>query len=331
MVIDRNYFPNKSSVPDTIWQFLPCEEKVAYFQIVPLFSHIEKVFCGDINIQLHEYENSLYFSRAPFSYSNLYYTINFFNAVDSPERFIYTQINQGNIIGFNTDFTALRNFTWYNDDIHKDSPHYSMIIGYNDENYIITDAPNLIKESFHMPNNISLINKKILNKLFEKKCSFLTVSYNYSSSPCFNIVNLIEQIKETYLSLPNNRNSHILWSGKYAFDRFILLIEEKDPRVLGINLFEGPFIATTISGRRELLRRCISQYCHGFDFCIRAMDILTEGAKKWEILANTIRKHIIKYGKYTPDLSVFKTLYKIESETISVLTKFCEEVKNERS
>ena len=48
-------------------------------------------------------------------------------------------------------------------------------------------------------------------------------------------------------------------------------------------------------------------------------------------LANIVQKHKIKYGKYTPDLSVFKTLYKIESETVSILAKLCEEVKNERS
>ena len=329
--IDRKFFPDKSSEPDTIWQFLPCEEKIAYFQIIPFFSHIEQVFCGDINVQLHEYENSLSFLRAPFSYSDLYYTINRFNTVDSPEEFIYSQIDHGNIIGFNTDFTALRNFSWYNDDIHKNSPHYSIIVGYDHENYVITDAPNLITQSFYLANHTSLISKKILNKLFEKKCSFLTVSCDNCSFPRFNIVNLVEQIERTHHSLPIIKNSHIVWSGQYAFDRFILLIEEKDPRVSGINLFEGPFIATTISGRRELLRRCIFQYCRGFDFYTQAINILSEGAKKWETLANIVQKHKIKYGKYTPDLSVFKTLYKIESETVSILAKLCEEVKNERS
>lgn len=329
--IDRNYFPDKSSAPDTIWKFLSCEEKIAYFQINPLFPKIEQVFCGDINIQLHEYENLLSFSRAPFSYSDFYYTIKWFNNIDSPECFICSQINQGNIVGINTDFTLLPNFIWYNDDTHKNSPHYSMIVGYDHENYIITDAPNLIKQKFYMKNHTSLVKKDILNKLFEKNCSCLIVTCNSSFPSGFDIIEIIEQIKKTYFSLPDYQDSHIIWNGKLALERFIELMNEEDPRIPSINLFEGPFIATIISGRRELLRRCIFQYYNNYNFYKQTIDILTKNAEKWEILANSIQKHIIKYGKYTPNLDVFKTLYKIESETISILIQLCEEIKNEYS
>ena len=65
--INRNYFLSQYEDPNTIWQYLSCPEKIAYFQINSKIPFIEGVFSDDINICLKERETLLFLDRASFS------------------------------------------------------------------------------------------------------------------------------------------------------------------------------------------------------------------------------------------------------------------------
>lgn len=321
--VHRDYFPNLHISPDTIWQYLACSEKIAYFQAYPKHSFIEQTFCDDINICLYERESSLSLDRAANSLNSLYYNYHHYLSVSDPEDFIYNQVYNGRIVGFNTEFTLFPNYTWYQDEKHRNSPHYSMIVGFDDADYYVADAPNLLAPDFLQKGNITLINKKELLKAFVDRCSFLTVTEEDNFiNRAINIKELIYLTIERFYSKPVKKNDVVIWYGKAAFERLKDLFQNNDVRLMSMGIFEGPFIATTISGRRDLLKRCIAKYCGQNPYTGQGIQVLEQNRKSWAILANSIQKAIIKYGKYVPVPQKFEELYAIEKETIDILKLF---------
>ena len=326
--INRNYFLSQYEDPNTIWQYLSCPEKIAYFQINSKIPFIEGVFSDDINICLKERETLLFLDRASFSFYSLFYEYNFFSLVSDPEQFIYNQVHDGRIVGFNTEFTLIPNYTWYQDEKHRNSPHYSMIVGFDDTDYFVADAPNLIVSEYLQKGNITLIEQKKLLRAFEDRCSFITVIEKDSIiNKTVNIKNLICLTIERFCSDPVIKDDTVIWYGKSAFERLKNLIKNNHTRLTAMGIFEGPFIATTISGRRDLLKRCIEKYCWQNPYADPAIQILEQNRKSWAILANSIQKELIKYGKCTSVFQKFEQLYTIEKETIDVLKLFIREEK----
>ena len=111
--IDRRYYESWIDNQSVIWQYLDCIEKIAYHQFQGSSMIMEEVFCDDINICLVEKEDTLELKRNCIKASDQYFEQIWENNLRDPEQYIKDMLDKGIIVGINTYFYDIPNFTWY--------------------------------------------------------------------------------------------------------------------------------------------------------------------------------------------------------------------------
>lgn len=302
-LVDRDYFPVQPN--NIIWPYLNCLEKIVYHQLQKSFDNISVIFCDNTNIILYENSKSFQVARASFDLLSNYFTKESFSHITNYHDFLCTHIDQGEIIGFNTEFTLLPNYTWYQDKNHVNSPHYSMIVGYDSINYYLTDAPNLLVKNNILLNNLSPIPKDKLVKVLEKKSSFIII-HNKHFEGTLDIPDLLRKIVTEYNNqLVQADNKCTVWNGRAALRRLYQLLDTE--KIHAANLFEGAFISSIIKGRRKFLQNSLELF-EGKNNYLLTDSLLNESFNLWDILGNTILKSIMKNGHYSPDKELFQKI-----------------------
>lgn len=316
-LVKRIYFPDNNKF---IWPYLTCSEKLAYYQFQNDFDDISIIFCDSTNITLQEFSSNVLVDRASFNLKANFYYPESFHHVQNYNDFICNHIDHGKIIGVNTEFTLLPNFKWYQDQSHINSPHYSMIVGYDNSTYYLTDAPNLLSNKYIVKNNLSPIPKHIFYKVLSQKSNFIVVHKKDIDQLYLNIPALLVKIFDEYnYEMPQYENNRTVWYGKSALVRLYQLLDTE--KILSTNLFEGAFIASTINGRRIFLLNALKKFSKKSSYYMLET-ILKESSNLWNILGNTILKSIIKKGYYIPDKEFFHKILITEDLLIKSYSNF---------
>lgn len=319
--IERKYFQSYIEDAQVFWQYLSCVEKIAYHQVQNRVIKLEEVFCNDINICLFETEKSVQIDRNSFPRFEQYFEINIVENIDRPDDYIHDLIDNGKIVGLNTSFYDIPNFTMYQKKEHLNSQHYTMVVGYDLHDYWITDVPRNLCSDKMRDDNIMLINKEFLNTQLTKQCKVLTIQERRDACHVIlDIENLIVNIVSEFRECNSKISMGEVWTGKNAYERFICLIKDKDARIPSMFLFKGPHYATTISGRHNLLKRNIIKRYNYNEKIGRIINQLEVCERKWDGLANKIYKEVISNGFYRPDVRVISEIYIEETKTIEMLS-----------
>lgn len=321
--IKRRYFESLKEDPNAIWQYLDCVEKIAYHQFQDSSLIMEEVFCDDINICLVENENSLILERNYIESMEKYFKINRKGNIPRPEEYIKRMIDNGMIVGINTYFYSIPNFTWFHREGYSGDRHICMVVGYDENGFWLTDVPENMNEEYLRATHITTIPYDDMNQYLAKQCNVITFEKKAVLFPiCEELDALIIKIIKEYYTPSYSENGTVDWKGREAFERLLYLIKKEDSRLQEMDFFHSEFISYIISGRHDILRRNIIKK-HGNNCATEeVLKWLKICQNKWEILGYKILKEIIKKGIYTPIEEDIVNVYESEKVLIEKLELF---------
>lgn len=321
--ISRRYYESRKEDPNAIWEYLDCIEKMAYHQFQDSRLIMEEVFCDDINICLYETERYLELRRNDIKARNLYFDMNLRKNPEKPMEYIKEMIDKGMIVGINTYFYDIPNFTWYKRDRYKESIHFCMVVGYDENGFWLIDVPENMKTEYLKDQHITTISYDDMKRYLAKQCNILTFEKNDATfSVCEDLDDLIKKMIKEYSSEPCFHNGKIIWKGKAAYERLLQLIKEDDPRLLEMDFYHGEFISFIISGRHDIFKGNILKKYGNNSTTEDVLQWLEICQNKWKILAYKILRENIKKGIYTPIEKDIYNIYESEKKLMECLKLF---------
>ena len=323
--ISRRYYASPQEDAKGIWQYLDCIEKVAYHQFLDMPISMEDVFCDDVNICLLETEGDLRLKRNNIKSLDLYFDMNWEINPEKPVEYIKGMIDRGIIVGINTYFYDIPNFTWYKRERYRKSVHISMVVGYDECGFWLTDVPALMQSEYLLDQHTTTISYVDMKQYLAKQCKILTfekIASSFPNSP--KLGDLTKKIIKEYSAQPYVEKGGTVWKGKNAYERLLYLIQEGDPRLLEMDFFHGDFVSYIISGRHNLLRRNLINNYGNNSATENVLWWLNVCQKKWEILAKKILKENLKNGIYTPIEEDIYNIYESENMLMEFLRLFCD-------
>lgn len=321
--ISRRYYENNKEDSNAIWEYLSCVEKVVYHQFQDSSLIMEEVFCDDVNICLLETPNNLKLKRNNIKSLDQYFDMNWERNLEKPMEYIREMIDSGIIVGINTYFYDIPNFTWYKRERYRESIHVCMVVGYDDNGYWLTDVPELINEEYLKDQNITIIPYEDMDRYLAKQCNLLTFQKNATTfSICEDLDDLIKRMIQEYSAPSYSQNGEIIWKGRAAYERLLQLIREEDPRLLGMDFYHGEFIGYIISGRHDVLRRNIIKKYGRNSETEDVLQWLEICQNEWRSLAYRILRENIKKGIYTPIEEDIYNIYELEKRLMEYLKHF---------
>lgn len=324
--ISRKYYESIKENPHLIWKYLDCIEKVAYHQFQDMSLDMEEVFCNDINFWLFETDSSLKLRRNDIRPIEQCFEMKWSRNIQKPEEYIKQKIDNGIIVGINTYFYDIPNFTWYKKERNRESVHICMIVGYDEKGFWLTDVPENMKKDYLMDEHITIISYDDMKLYLAKQCNVLTFENIADSfSACKDLHNLITRIIKEYSSPPYSENGRTVWKGKRAYERLMQLIKDEDPRVSKMDFYHGEFVSYIISGRHDILRRNILKKYGSNSETKNVLEWLEICQKKWEILGYKILRENIKKRFCIPKEKDIYDVYESEKVLIKHLQMFCED------
>ena len=318
--VNRRYFENKEADSQGIWEYLSCIEKIAYhqFQDSPLI--MEEVFCDDVNICLIETENDLRLKRNCIKSLDQYFDIKWKRKLENPIEYMKGMIDRGTIVGINTYFYDIPNFTWFKRERYKEAVHVCMVVGYDASGFWLTDVPALMQVEYLNESHFTTISYDDMSKYLAKQCNILTFHENTSTF----LINeklddLINKIIQEYLEPAYTLNGEKVWKGRGAYERLLYLIRKEDPRLLEMDFYHGEYVSFIISGRHDILKRNILKRYGNNSKTEDVLQWLEICQKKWETLAYSILRENIKKGIYIPVEEDISHIYESEKMLMECL------------
>lgn len=327
--IYRNYYSNLLEDPTTIWQYLSCTEKIAYYQLYNEYENIEDMFCNNTNIIFYELKNTIHVMSGNFDFSSRYYNVNKFDNVQKPGDFVCNLVTRDKIVGFNVNFDNIPNYNDYLNKMERTRHHYAMIVGYDDKDYWVADSPFLLHKKFMEKNHLTKISRELLEEEFAKQCSFVMIEKKDNLDKIhLDIDILIDNIISENISSGGKKQGNAIKYGKDALEKLFFLVKEKDTRLTSVNLFISPFPSAVISGRRTLLRRHLQRGIYYKNSYINNLiDVLTNCADMWLTISNQVLKGKINGNFYVPSIDFVMKLCELENRLYEEYVIFSEHVK----
>lgn len=326
--INRRYYESQQEAPNSIWRYLSCIEKIAYHQFQDTQYDMEDIFCDDINICILERDDELVIKRNSLKSIKQYFDVIWRTNLTNPEEYIKRQIDAGIIVGLNTYFYDIPNFLWYKGEGNKDSKHICMVVGYDEENFWFTDVPRNMISEYLVEQHLTRIPNEEMRQYLNKRCNVITFREKNNVSHIYDDLRVL--IKEMLLEnsiLPYKDDEGIMWKGKFAYERLIYLLRMRDQRAIRMELYHGEYMATIISGRRELLRRNILKKYGNNEETKNVLLQLKNCAQMWEILGNKIEKEVLKKSAYDPKEDAIINIYDAEKKLVKSLEDFAAKIK----
>jgi hypothetical protein len=325
--ISRRYYEKREDNSHVIWEYLSCVEKIAYHQLQDSPLNMEEVFCDDINICLLETESDLTLKRNCIKDPNRYYDIRREKNLEKPMEYIKKMIDNGILVGINTYFYDIPNFTWYRKERYKESIHVSMVVGYDERGFWLTDVPNLMKSDYLVDSHFTIIAYDDMRQYLAKQCNLLTCRVNFDSfSISDDLDSLLKKMIAEYSRPSFLVNREMIWIGREAYERLLYLIKKNDPRLLEMDFFHGEFVSFIISGRHDILKRNITKKYGNNSVTQDVLQWLEICQNKWKNLAYNILKQNIKTGIYTPKEEDISNIYEAEETLIEYFKLFVDRV-----
>lgn len=318
--IDRRYFESLKENPNAIWKYLDCIEKIAYhqFQDSPLI--MEEVFCDDVNICLYESPSDVSLTRNTIKPKNYYFDWTVVKSPGNPLEYVKKLINEGIIVGINTYFYDIPNFTWYQNERYRESVHFCMVIGYDENGFWLKDVPGLMKVEYLNDRNFTIISYEEMARYLSKQCNiFIFREKNDTFFIRENLDELIRKMIQEYSAPLCVENEIMVWKGKNAYERLLLLIKNEDPRLLEMDFYHGDFASYIISGRHDILRRNILKKYGDNRLTQDVLKMLKVCQNEWEVLGNKILKENMKKGICVPTEGDIYNIYKLEHKLVEYL------------
>ena len=176
--------------------------------------------------------------------------------------------------------------------------------------------------------HLTRIPNEEMRQYLNKRCNVITFREKNNVSHIYDDLRVL--IKEMLLEnsiLPYKDDEGIMWKGKFAYERLIYLLRMRDQRAIRMELYHGEYMATIISGRRELLRRNILKKYGNNEETKNVLLQLKNCAQMWEILGNKIEKEVLKKSAYDPKEDAIITIYDAEKKLVKSLEDFAEKIK----
>lgn len=175
------YSENKGNHKDLYFS-VDCYDKILYLALHEYVEDSKVIFCNDINLGLIKKPFSCYPIDLRLK-DEIFSVKKFMPEYKDSLAFLEDLVDTGIAVGVCTMFDKLPPYVWYGqeDKIGKSNTHFSLIIGYDKENFYFVDDPSMLKsDSDKLPNNptVAILKRKHLQKAFEEYCQILTVSIN---------------------------------------------------------------------------------------------------------------------------------------------------------
>lgn len=315
----RTFFNRQKDDKDPLYMALDCWEQVIYKALKSYDLNYKYIFVKDIYPIFIEYKNSWSLLLPEIdSKRSIYEEKHVDFSFCGPCTAIENLINQNRFVVIHTAFDLIPAYNKQEITV-SGRTHYSIIVGYDHYYFYVIDNPFMFNKSKNRTHpgfpNISLIDKIVMNKAFEKKCVLKTIHINIDSLTSIkNIDLLISKIVNNFYSQKIDRDgNHDLFYGRKAFLKLIQALENSSFECLKNSFLNNHYNAHLLYSCRLILKWCLEEDIR-YQNNIYYFDIiryLEEGMEKWQVVKMMIAKN---NAKLSPDF-----LDKLKGKIVDIL------------
>ncbi|MGD1839217.1 MAG: hypothetical protein ACPKPY_14300 [Nitrososphaeraceae archaeon] len=266
--IKRLHYINQFGELDPLCLAIDCWEQILFQALRDYEIDYKFAFCDDINIKYYTREDRCLICKSSLGLNSSLYNIETLshNAYDI-FNIINKTLDSNKFIAFKTMFDMIPAYTWYKkDSLGNHNTHISTIIGYDENNYYITDSPLvLVKDrcDFHPQNQtIVKINQKIFNDSFSRYCELITIDINeYNITNIYKLDELLYLIVENYYNPTMDNDGDIdIYYGRNALVKLYNSVSNQKFTYLKKHFFSNHFELHILYSRRLILKWCLEAH-----------------------------------------------------------------------
>ncbi len=294
--MQKIYFSESKGNHEEIYFSVDCYDKILYHALHEYVGDCKVIFCNDINLGLIKnpflcYPNDLRLNEEIFSVKK--YMPEFKDSFSLLENLIDTGVT----VGVCTMFDRLPSYEWYGleDKRGKSNTHFSLVIGYDKENYYFVDDPCMLKpDAERLPSNstVAILKKQHLQKAFEEYCQILTVGINTDKlENADKFFKIKDAIVENYYKEKVWETDNVSIGRKALLNLLELLQDDQFFDMIVSNFYWTYLMAR----KRELFGRCLVEKSWK-ENVNNVQRIINQSCKEWEMLHSRIRAFVCGSG-----------------------------------
>lgn len=294
--MQKKYFAESDGKYEDVYFSLDCYDKILYQAIHEYTDDCKRIFCNDINMGIILDPFVCYPVDLRIK-DELFRVERFMPEEKEALSILENLVESGSVVGLCTMFDKLPPYCWYGqeDKVGKSNTHFSMIIGFDKENYYYVDDPSMLRPDAKMlaeNHTVGIIEKKYLREALKEYCQILTVEVNDELLKEYDKFDLVkEKIVENY-------HKEMLFDGKKVFlgrnalTKFAEILKEDEYFEMIVSNF---FWIYLMARKRKLFGQCLQEKnnkSNGREIC----KIIDQSCKEWEMLYYRVRAFVCGSG-----------------------------------